>query len=337
MRLPFLATATSLSFLAAACGQSGTGSTSTSTGSGGSEATATSSATTGTGGAASTGTATSSATGTGGAATSTSTSTGTGTGTSSATTGAGGGGGGMGNHLVISEVGVTPAAGEFVEIYNPGPNKVDLSTYYISDNSAYYGIAAGMPWAPVTNNPGTDFLAQFPAGTELAAGAAIVIATDPGFEGQFKKCPDFILSTSPLTCMNGTAKAMVAPTNGGIGDKAGAMLSNDREMVMLFQWDGVAMIVKDVDYVTWGTMFDNATRADKTGVMGYLPDTARASQKSATAPTTFQSIERCKPLEPGETLMGGNGISGHDETSEDLGMGFQVQATPTPGAKNGCL
>lgn len=237
---------------------------------------------------------------------------------------------------MISEIGVQPAGGEFIEIYNAGTTSVDLSNYYLSDNSGYHGIAAGMAWNPVTSNPGTDFLAQFPAGTSLAAGAAIVIAVSAPdtFEMHYTKCPDFVLSTTAYTCTNGTAKAMVAPTNGGIGDTAG--LSNDREMVVLFTWDGSASTVKDVDYVTWGTMFDDATRMDKTGVSGYQADTPRANQKGAVAPGLFASIERCT-LETGETLSGGNGLTGHDETSEPLDTNFVVQATPTPGTKNACL
>jgi hypothetical protein len=240
---------------------------------------------------------------------------------------------------LISELGVAPAGGEFIEIYNPTNAPVDLSQYYLSDNSAYHGIAAGAPWAPVTNNVGTDFLAQFPAGTMIAPGGALVVAGDAKFEMAFGKCPDFILAAAPLACANGTAKAMIAPTNGGIGDKSGSLLSNDREMVILFHWNGtVNTPVEDVDYVTWGTVFDDNTRVDKTGVAGYKADTARASQKSAVAPPASESIERCGPmLEQGEKLSGGNGITGHDETSEALDANFKPQMTPTPGVKNACL
>lgn len=238
---------------------------------------------------------------------------------------------------MISEIAVAPAAGEFIEIYNPGAAAVDLSNYYLSDNSTYHTIAAGMPWNPITNNPGTDFLAQFPAGTMIGPGAALVIATDPGFEMQYNKCPDFILAAAPVACTSGMAKAMVAPTNGDLGTAPGNMISNAREMVVLFQWDGVAPTLKDVDYVTWGAMFDNGSRVDKTMVTGYLPDTPIANQKPAPAPNAGQSIERCNLAEPGEATMGGNGISGHDETSESLDVSFVVAMTPSPGVKNPCL
>ena len=237
-------------------------------------------------------------------------------------------------HLLISEVGVAPASGEFIEIYNAGASAVDLTNYYLSDNATYFKIAAGTPFAPPLATVGTDFLAQFPSGATLAPGAAIVIAASSTFEAQFSKCPDYILAAAPYTCTSGVAKAMLVPTNAAIGASVG--LSNDREMVVLFQWSGGAT-VQDVDYVTWGTVFDAETRADKTGVSGYQPDTAPASQKSATPPTALQSIERCSAIETGEKTTGGNGPSGHDETSEALDQTFKVQAKPTPGVKNACL
>ena len=271
----------------------------------------------------------------------------TGTGGSGGAGGAGtGGAGGMGNggagggskavHLVISELGVAPVAAEFVEIYNPTADPVDLGDYYLSDNATYFGIAAGTPWEPITSNPGTDFLVKFPAGAILAPGAAVVVAAKPGFEQAFNDCPDFILSETPLTCAAGEAAAMVVPANGGL-DEAAAGFSDSREMVMLFIWDGgPASLLQDVDYLTWGPMFEAGTRADKTDVAGYQADTAPDLQKPALEPAPTGSIERCV-VESAETANGGNGISGHDETSEDLGAAFVLQAAPTPGVKNSCL
>jgi hypothetical protein len=312
------------------CGGDGTTSTGTS-GAGGtpgdtSGSTMTTTATAGTGGAM----------GTGGSPGTTTTSGGSTTG-SGTTTGAGGGGT-LGDHLLISEIGVAPAGGEFIEVYNPTAAAVDLTDYYLADNSGYFSIAQGKPWVPVTNNPGTDFLAQFPKGTMLAPGAVVVVATTAAaFETQFTKCPDFVLAAADFACKNGVAKAMLSPTNGGIGDASG--LSNDREMVVLFHWAGVVNTpVEDVDYVTWGLVFEDATRVDKTGIAGYSADTLRASQKPAVAPPATQSIERCGPmLEQGEKSFGGNGITGHDETSEPLDTSFKAQIKPTPGVKNTCL
>ncbi len=318
----------SMGLILVGCGSEGTTGTTGTTGTGGAGSgtggTTVTSTTAGTGGTMGTG---------GGSAT---TATGTTSGGSTTTSGAGGGGT-LGDHLLISEIGVAPAGGEFIEIYNPTGASVDLTEYYLADNSGYFSIAQGKPWVPVTNNPGTDFLAQFPAGTKIAAGAVVVVATSAAYEMTFSKCPDFFLSTKPVMCANAVAPLMISPTNGGIGDVPS--LSNDREMVILFHWAGVANTpVEDVDYVTWGVMFEDATRVEKNGVPGYAADTVRASQKPAIPPLVNESIERCGPvLEQGEKSAGGNGITGHDETSEALGASFKAQTKPTPGTKNTCL
>jgi len=261
-------------------------------------------------------------------------------------TGGGGDAGVAADHVLISEVGIEPGGAEFVEIYNPTGSEVDLSNYYLADNSAYYKFTSGA-WNP-QGTANTDFLAQFPSGTKIAAGAVLVVASEPAsgndsFETIFSKCPNFTLNSTAaaLSCGGGSVPAMLIPTNGSVGSNKGALISNDREMIVLFQWDGSGGAVKDVDYVTWGTTFDDNTRIDKTGQGSYLADTPRASQKSAAQGTAADggaplSIERCK-LETGEKLSGGNGITGHDETSEDMASSFQSQGTPSPGTKNSCL
>ncbi len=238
-------------------------------------------------------------------------------------------------HLVFSEIGVAPAGGEMIEIWNPTPATVSLAGYYVSDNSLYHRIAAGMPFNPPLATAGTDFLVTFPPDASIGAGQVVVIATDPSFVTQWSRCPDFILAAADLACAGGgTARAMSVPTNGARGAMAG--LSNSREMVVLFRWNGTETTVHDVDYVTWGATFDAETRIDKTGVAGYAADTSAAAQQPAAAPMAGETIERCGG-EIGETATGGNGVSGHDETSERLDTAFRVQTAPTPGVHTSCL
>jgi hypothetical protein len=250
------------------------------------------------------------------------------------------------DHVLISEVGIEPGGAEFVELWNPTSADVDLSDYYLADNSAYHALTTG-PWAP-GGTPGTDFLVRFPAGTTLAAGAVLVVASEPaqgndGFAQIFGSCPTFTMNATgaALSCNGGNVPAMTVPPNGSVGANAGALFSNDREMIVLFTWDGSANTVKDVDYVTWGTNFDDNTRIDKTGISGYQPDTARNLQKPANQGVAGDggaslSIERCS-AESAETQTGGNGLTGHDETSEDMTTAFVSQASPSPGTKNSCL
>ena len=323
--LGFLAVS-SLAFVA------GTGCSSTPGATGGGGTTDATSTTGATGGASSTA---SSSTGAGGGSASSTAAT-SGATTSSATSSGAGGMGATADHLLISEVSVSPVGGEFIEIWNPTSAAVPLDNYYLSDNSTYFELAQGKPWMPITNNAGTDFLARFPAGATIAADAVIVIAFKAAFSTQYPgKCPNFLVATDPVMCGGKTVPTMLATEASSITATSG--LSDAREMAVLFAWSGVANTpVKDVDYVTWGAMFEAGTRIDKTAVAGYKPDTAPGTQIGAVAPPPLQSIERCG-IETGEKLTGGNGITGHDESSEDFGKSFVLQTTPTPGVKNSCL
>jgi hypothetical protein len=316
-----------VSSLALAAGTGCSSTPGTTGGAGGStDATSTTGAT---GGTSSTASTSSGTTSTGGASSTGATTGGT---TSSSSTG----GGATADHLLISEVSVSPVGGEFIEIWNPTAAAVPLDNYYLSDNSTYFELAQGKPWMPITNNAGTDFLARFPAGASIAPDAVIVVAFKAAFSTQYPgKCPTFVISTDPVTC-GGMPVAVMLPTEAS-SITAASGLSDTREMAVLFEWNGMANTpVKDVDYVTWGAMFEAGTRIDKTAVAGYKPDTAPATQIGAVAPPPLQSIERCS-METGEKATGGNGITGHDESSEDFSKSFVLQTTPTPGVKNTCL
>jgi hypothetical protein len=163
------------------------------------------------------------------------------------------------------------------------------------------------------------------------------------FDTKFTMCPDFVLANSTVPCGAGTVPAMLQPQNGRLPavSDLGTLVSNSREMVVLFCWGGSTTLpVHDVDYLTWGATFEDGTRVDKTGVAGYAADTAPASQNAAPEPatpteTTIESLARCDGTETGETTAGGNGISGHDETSEQLSTSFVINCGPAPGS-SGC-
>ncbi len=117
---------------------------------------------------------------------------------------------------------------------------------------------------------------------------------------------------------------------------------NARGMVVLFKWDGQSDLVQDVDYLPWGVVVFNSYWMDKTGVSidgpdadsdgsAYLADVTRSQQKALTAPSDGQSMQRDGLTEIAEVQTGGNGISGHNEASEDWTQSF-VAGAPTPGA-----
>jgi len=266
------------------------------------------------------------------------------------------GGPGGGDGLLISEVSTQPNSDEYVEIYNPTDTEIDLSNVYLTDNSAYTRFAAGMMWSP-DGTPGTDWLIGFPSGATLGAGAVAMIAfgssTRPGgmagvrdldFEmrDDFVRCPDFMATgfdgaeDDEIRCGGAAIPLMRNPMNAGAGNNAGQMISNSREMVMLFQWTGG--LVEDLDYVIWGSDTDSATRVDKTMVAGYQPDTAIATQNTnaPTPPSGTTALVRCDSSEPSEVTTGGNGPTGHDETSEGFSSAW-MESTRSAGTLNPCL
>ncbi|MFQ5603108.1 MAG: T9SS type A sorting domain-containing protein [bacterium] len=245
------------------------------------------------------------------------------------------------DHLVISELVVTPTNGEYIEIYNPTGATVDLTNYYVTD-----GIFSGDPHPDYVNIVdstdtafGFDFLARFPAGASIASSEYQIIALNSNFSVQYGFDPDYEMSP------NGVDDGDAVPDmlNGGSGIGSNPGLSNSGEVVILFWWDGISDLVSDVDIALWG---DKAEGVDKTDVKKdsktdadadsttYAADTPIANQSviAAGSHTFGKSWQRPDPsTEVGETTAGGNGITGHDETSEDLASAF-VEGAPSPGA-----
>lgn len=244
------------------------------------------------------------------------------------------------DHLVISEIVVTPTAGEFIEIYNPTSVSMDLTNYYITD-----GIFSGDPHPDYVNivdstdTPfGSDFLARFPAGSSIDPGEYQVIALNSDFSTQYGFDPDYEMSPNGVD----DGDAIPDMLNGGSGIGSNPGLSNAGEVVILFAWDQVSDLVQDVDIALWG---DKDEAVDKTGVKKdsktdadtdsteYNADTAIADQSVIdTGAHTFGMSWQRMDTEVGETSTGGNGITGHDETSEDVAAAF-TEDTPTPGSK----
>lgn len=238
------------------------------------------------------------------------------------------------NHLLLTEICVQPTENEFVEIHNPGSAAVDLSGYYLwdatqtSQNREYWLIAS---LASVESH---DFAVRFPAGETIGPGEYKTIAVSPtgDFAAAFGKNPDYSVRGDG----SGGTVNLEPAFAGAVGSQVG--LSNNDEVVVLFYWDGTADLVKDVDYVVWG---DQGDASDKTGVTvgssTFLADTAVADQESLSGhlgspgdPPTWESMQRQDLMEGSETTTGGNGITGHDETSEDLTQTWTT-AAPTPG------
>lgn len=253
------------------------------------------------------------------------------------------------DHLLLTEFAVRPTDAEFLEIYNPTSASVDLSTYYVSDfvlgnqgdeepESNYYHLTDGV----LNPDPAfpNDFLARFPDGASLGPGESVVIALhdDAAFTAYWSSGTRIVVPDFELVD-DGTVDGIPGMVDPGLElfgrplIQSGAGLSNDREVVVLFRWDGESDLVEDVDIVQWSNAGPNffTVGVHKTGVTidgpdpdavatTYLPDTPKQGQSLAYpgAHGFDLTVSRVDFNEGAELSTGGNGITGNDETSEDL-------------------
>lgn len=231
-------------------------------------------------------------------------------------------------HLVLSEIAMQPSAGEFIEIYNPTNSTISLDNYYLSDHSNYYAL----PSNTYTIDAG-DFVVRFPAGATIQAGKTMVI----GFSGT-----DFITTYSlnpdyEIISQNASITDMLSIKTSGIPS-----ITNAGESVILFYWDGTSDLVKDVDLLNVGIPAAGNQLKSKTGLAvdgpdadaltsTYLSDAITIPNQTAAAGSGY-STKRLLLEEGYETLTNGNGITGHDETTENTSLTWdQTYTTPTPG------
>jgi hypothetical protein len=241
-----------------------------------------------------------------------------------------------GAHLLLSEVKSGPDTLEFVEIYNPTCVDLDLTDYYLSDDPAYSLLPS---WEDPPDLGDVDAVVRFPEGSLLASGQVAVIArSGTAFESGFGRPPDYAL-TNP-----GSATRMIFVAS---GSQPNMTISADGEPITLFQWDGSSDLVHDVDVVIAGEApvaghqvvpkqvlapagvdgpDDDATPSAYLDDEGTLPPMlARDANSGSYARIVFEDVF--------EVAVGGNGIGGHDETSEDTQTTWEqdVGSSPTPG------
>jgi len=219
---------------------------------------------------------------------------------------------GQADHVVFSEIVLTPSDGEYVEITNPTANDIDMSDYYLTDGTdtgsdkAYYKLPAGADYWSESNS---DFICRFPSGYILPAGGSIKVSLrdNDSYVNTYGESADLSLNDNLLDAVDGSSTK---------GNAVAPKLDNTRETLVLFYWDGTSSTVKDVDYLLWG---DISFAVDKSGISGYQSDTPVSSQSYMSVHTTNEKLIRAESASEGtETQSGGNGITGHDETSEPL-------------------
>jgi hypothetical protein len=235
--------------------------------------------------------------------------------------------------LLLTEAVVTPTSDEYLEIYNPTGAPVDLTNYYLSDDDDYalYAGTFGNGPAPVIIS--SDFIVQFPAAEVINPGQVVVIAFDGAlFDTTFGFKADYeILGTDPNTL--DMIPITVSLSSG---------ITNTGENACLFYWDGLTDLVVDVDMLNIGTPIATNDIGDKTGVAvdgpdgdalttTYLAD-AFTMPMQQTNPGSGFSTKRVLLEEPNEVNTGGNGITGHDETTENILVTWDtIYVAPDPG------
>ena len=230
----------------------------------------------------------------------------------------------VGAALMLTEIVLAPTGGELAEIYNPTASSVNLGTYYLADAPLYFKLPAGVAEVAAESS---DFVAKFPA-FDLPAGAVATIAIDT--VAMFTTTYPGVTPTFSIG--SGTIVKLTSGT---------ATLTNTGEPLILFQWNGASDKVIDVDVMYAGTPSATNLLVAKTPVDGPDVDstpTAYAADArtlpTQSAPAATKSTKRiARESAATETQTGGNGLGGHDETSEQTGVTWDNAAytAPTPG------
>jgi hypothetical protein len=227
------------------------------------------------------------------------------------------------DHLIFHRISPGEKDAEYVEIKNPTGFDIFIGDYYITDatkpvdSSYYFNLPSGENfWSHSIN----DFIARFPD-TTVSAGSSFILSFHDStrYFNYYNEYPDFTLSGNMLNAIEGEQTISIIPNYAGI-----EMLQNP-EVLILFKWTEGESLVQDVDYFLWG---DTTYGVSKTNGDGYQSDTPLSQQSVMPAISGDQIYQRRRTEEKDEILFGGNGITGHDETSENLIESWAVLFNP---------
>ncbi len=220
--------------------------------------------------------------------------------------------------LVLTEIALAPNSSELIELYNPTAAPVALRNYYLTDVPTYFRLPAAGQTVEAS-----DFIARFPAAATIPAGGVVTVALDTAanFTAATGTAPTYSVASGTMELVAGSA-----PT-----------LTNAGEPVVLFYWDGTSDRVTDVDIMLAGAPTAANLLVNKSGLAVDGPDLdtvavayandAHTMPAQSAAPGSGLSTKRvARESAATETQLGGNGVLGQDETSE------QTQTTWDTGA-----
>ena len=234
------------------------------------------------------------------------------------------------NHIIFNKIVTSPDQAELVSIYNPTDSSIDLSDYYLSDaesaNTHYYNLPNGNSFWSASPN---DFIVRFPENTMIESNETIIIALSS--QAIFSNYYDDYYSDVTVFYLHDDMLDAHSQQN-TIG--ASANLYDSYESLILFKWDeNPNSLIEDVDYFYWGNPQGLALYGvDKTGVLNYQDDTSFEIQAENILDThqSGEAYVRKSIIENGESNpvdnLGffGNGITGHDETSEVFKESWEI-------------
>ena len=221
------------------------------------------------------------------------------------------------DHLLLTRVVTQPDAAESFSIYNPTDSPIDLTNYYICDDEEYYKMQTEGDMAPSSSISG--FTARFPS-ISINSGDTLHVILNSDYSGFYGEefTPDIIM-------YGAENNSMLETEPGSIGFSAGK-LDETSELLILFYWDDNSeSLIQDVDYFLWSSLGGITEVVDKTGIGDYLDDTTLNNQLFFEESTdNYYGYSRIGIEESNELATGGNGISGHDETSENFRESWEV-------------
>ena len=222
------------------------------------------------------------------------------------------------DHLLLTRLVTQPNKAESFSIYNPTDSPINLSNYYICDDEEYYKIHTEGDLSPSSSISG--FTAKFPD-TSLPPGDTFHIVLNENYNEFYGEdfVPDLIMYGSDDNSMLETESRSIGFSKN--------KLEESSELIILFKWDGInGNHIEDIDYFLWGAY---QTPINKIGISHYHNDTPIESQLFfENEAETYYAYSRIETDEIDETQTGGNGITGHGETSENFRKSWTIIRIP---------
>ena len=214
------------------------------------------------------------------------------------------------DHLLLTRVVTQPDIAESFSIYNPTDDSIELSNYYVCDDEDYYKMQTEGNMSPSSSIGG--FTVQFPD-ISIAPEDTFHIVLNEDYKEFYGD--DFVADL----VMYGSSDSSLTGSMGFSSNK----IDESSELIILFRWDGGSdELIEDVDYFLWGQYHPPINKA---GISTYQNDTHSDNQSYyELGSAEYYAYSRIGTDEIGETSSGGNGITGHDETSENFRQSWDI-------------